>query len=289
MTPASVRAWGHAGSRVDLGGHQVFVREQPGSGPRVLLLHGFPSSSYDWRAVVAALPGRWLTAPDFLGFGLSDKPRDHVYSLLGQADLVEALVADEPGAPVVVVAHDMGTSVACELLARDLERRLSFPIASVLLFNGSMVLEQANLTRGQKLLRGRLGPLAAALSNRRGFEREFAGLFSPGHPLEAEEANAQWALLARAGGNRILHRLIHYLEERMTLAPRWHGALRDWPGRLELAWAGRDPVCVEAVLQAVLALRPHAPLTRLPELGHYPQIEDPARITALIKALAAPG
>jgi pimeloyl-ACP methyl ester carboxylesterase len=53
-------------------------------------------------------------------------------------------------------------------------------------------------------------------------------------------------------------------------------------GRLELAWAGRDPVCTGAVLQAVLALRPAAPLTRLPELGHYPQREDPGAVLEII-------
>ena len=103
----------------------------------------------------------------------------------------------------------------------------------------------------------------------------FGRIFSSAHPLTREEAEDQWALLANHDGHRILDRLIFYLHERVTYGPRWHGALREWPGRLELAWAGRDPICTEAVLQAVLALRPNAPLTRLPALGHYPQLEDP--------------
>jgi pimeloyl-ACP methyl ester carboxylesterase len=41
------------------------------------------------------------------------------------------------------------------------------------------------------------------------------------------------------------------------------------------------------VLQAVLALRPHADVSRLPGLGHYPQIEDPARTIAVIERHAA--
>jgi pimeloyl-ACP methyl ester carboxylesterase len=39
-----------------------------------------------------------------------------------------------------------------------------------------------------------------------------------------------------------------------------------------------DPVATEAVLDAVLALRPGAPVTRFEDLGHYPQIEDPTRV-----------
>lgn len=283
-----VETWRRAGTIVELGGRNIFVRDQPGAGPPLLLLHGYPSSSYDWRHAFDLLSGRRLTAFDFLGFGLSDKPREHLYSLLGQADLVEAIATRYAGTEAVaLVAHDMGTSVATELLARDLEGRLPFGLAGVLLFNGSVVIEAASLTLGQKLLRSRLGPIAARLSNQRSFRAQFARIFSPEHPLSAAEAADQWALLAHDGGHRILDRLTFYLHERVTYASRWHGALRDWPGRLELAWAGRDPVCTEAVLQAVLALRPEAPLTRLPRLGHYPQIEYPAAAIEVIEAFAA--
>jgi pimeloyl-ACP methyl ester carboxylesterase len=232
------------------------------------------------------LPERHLLAFDFLGFGLSAKPPEHVYSLHGQADAVEAIAARFGDQPIVLVAHDMGTSVTTELLARDIEGRLRFKIAAMLLFNGSMVIERASLTISQKLLRSRLGPLVARLSNERAFRAQFARIFSAAHPLRADEAADQWSLLAYNGGHRIIDRLTYYLHERVTFAERWHGALRDWPGRLELAWAGKDPVCTEAVLKAVLALRPQAALTRLPELGHYPQLEDPAVIATIAGDLA---
>ena len=283
--PEGVRAWRDAGGRIELGSHRFFVREQTGARPGVLLLHGYPSSSYDWREVIALLPHRRLTALDFLGFGLSDKPRRHTYSLAGQADAVEALADRYRGEPVVLVAHDMATSVVTELLARDLEGRLSFQIGAVLLVNGSMVIEKASLTVGQKVLRGPLGPVAASLSNERSFRRALGHLFSDEHPLTDTEAESQWALLANRGGHRILDRLAFYQYERSTHAARWHGALRDWAGRLELAWAAHDPVCTEAVLEAVISLRPHAPVTRLPELGHYPHLEDPATMARLIDAL----
>ncbi len=272
----------------DDGGRSVFVRAQTGGGAPVLLLHGYPSSSYDWRHIVEQLPSQRLTTFDFLGFGLSDKPREHVYSLFAQADLVESVAARYGDDPILLVAHDMGTSVATELLARDLEGRLPFRLAGVLLFNGSMVIERASLTISQKLLRSRLGPFVARLSTERTFRAQFARIFSDGHPLTAEEAADQWALLSYHDGHRILDRLTFYLHERVRYAQRWHGALRDWPGRLELAWAGQDPVCTEAVLQAVLELRPGAPLTRLAELGHYPQLEDPIAIAEVITRFLHP-
>jgi pimeloyl-ACP methyl ester carboxylesterase len=281
-----VRAWRDAGAFVDFEGHRIFVREPPGEGPPILFLHGYPSSSYDFLPLLELLGGRRTVCFDFLGFGLSDKPRDHVYSLHGQADLAEAIAQRFAGGPLLLVAHDMGTSVATELLARSLEGRLGMQLGGVLLMNGSMILEKASLTVSQKLLRSRLGPLVARLSTARFFRAQFARIFSRAHPLRAEDADDAWALLAHLGGHRILDRLTYYLHERVLFAPRWHGALRDWPGRLELAWAMRDPVCVPAVLDAVLELRPLAPVTRLPELGHYPQIEDPRVVAEIVERFA---
>ena len=283
---AGPQAWLDAGRREKIGARRVFVREQAGEGPPVLLLHGFPSSSYDWREVLARMPGRNVVAFDFLGFGLSDKPRDHRYTLLAAADLTEQVAERFASEPVVLVGHDMATSVVTELLARDLDGNLSLRPAAVLLFNGGIVVERATLTVSQKLLRGRFGSLAAHLSTETAFRAQMSRIFSRAHPLSAQEAADQWSLITNGGGNLILDKLTLYLSERLRYAARWHGALRDWPGHLELAWGLQDPVCTKAVLDAVLELRPDAPATLLPELGHYPQLEDPEAVTEIIGRLS---
>jgi len=283
-----VREWQRAGRGERFRGRTIQVALRDGCDPPLVLLHGFPSSSYDWRSLLAALPGRAALAFDFLGFGLSEKPRDHLYTLTWQADLTEEPVRRHlPGRPALLVAHDMGSSVATELLARDVEGRASLDLRGALLFNGSIVLERASLTRSQRLLRGPLGPLAARLSNERTFRREFGALFSPRHPLTDAEAADQWALICHGGGRTLHHRLIHYLGERVRYAARWHGAVRDWDGRLSFAWGLRDPVATVAVLDALLELRPRAPVERLAELGHYPQVEDPAAIAAAVERAVA--
>lgn len=282
-------AWRDGGGWVPIAGHDIFVHERAGRRdlPLLAFLHGYPSSSYDWRHGLQRLSERRLIMFDFLGFGLSAKPRKDVYSLLTQADLVEAIAARFAAERVMLVAHDMGSSVATELLARDLEGRLPFELVSVLLFNASLVLERASLLVGQKLLRSRLGPVAARLTTEFAFRRAFGKVFSDQHPLGDQEAADQWGLLAYNNGHRLLDRLVFYLHERVIYAPRWTGALRDWPGRLELAWADLDPICTEAVLRAVLELRPHVPVTRLRGLGHYPQLEDPQRSFQAIERLAS--
>lgn len=274
---------------------RVFVRLQPGRGDQtVLFLHGFPSSSYDFRAVTYRFDDYGWLALDFLGFGLSEKPRPHRYSLFEQADIVEAVV-DELSAEVgsvMLVAHDMGTSVATELLARDLAGELSFDLQRAVLTNGSVILERASLRPIQKVLRGPLGPLAARLTNKHGFRRGFGRLFSDAHPLTVEEADAQWALLTHDDGRGILHLLSGYLQERVEFAPRWHCAVRDWPKPLNFLWATGDPVATTSVLAGLRELRPTAQVTQLPAIGHYPQIEVPHEFAAaaeILLGLAAQG
>jgi pimeloyl-ACP methyl ester carboxylesterase len=270
-----VADWRDGGRWLNTPAGRVFVRSAPGDGPTILLLHGYPSSSFDYRHILPHLAGRAWLSLDFLGFGLSDKPRPHHYSLLEQADIVQAVVASEAPGPVVVVAHDMGTSVTTELLARDLEGHLPFELQKVVLTNGSVILRRASLRPIQKVLRGPLGPLAARLSSKARFTKEFGRLFGATHPLTADEADAQWALMSYNGGHRIAHLLISYLDERERYAQRWHGAVRDWPRSLSFLWALDDPVATTNVLDGLRELRPAADVVELPGIGHYPQVEVP--------------
>ena len=94
-----------------------------GQGEPLLLIHGFPTASWDWHYLWQPLAQRYrVIACDMLGFGDSAKPLNHTYSLLEQADLQQALLAHlQVEQPVHVLAHDYGDSVAQELLARHYE------------------------------------------------------------------------------------------------------------------------------------------------------------------------
>src|SRR5207248_7730147 len=138
----AIDRWWEAGERIELpiGGadRQIFVR-RVGAGPAMTMLHGFPSSSHDWAKVAPALAERHsLLMPDFLGFGASDKPAEHEYSIHEQADLVEALWAGDGTGATVLVAHDYGATVAQELLVRRAEGALSVDLSSVHLLNGGL-------------------------------------------------------------------------------------------------------------------------------------------------------
>ncbi|HEV7773631.1 MAG TPA: alpha/beta hydrolase [Conexibacter sp.] len=284
MLTANVERWRDAGSFEEVDGRRLYVQRRQGEGPLLLFLHGFPSSSYDWRELLALRPDRAALLFDFLGFGLSDKPADVEYTLAWQADAAEELVRRAGSPPVYVVAHDMGTSVATELFARELRGNGALDIRGALLFNGSILLDRASPTTGQKLLRSPLGSLFARLTTQRSFRLQFGRIFSDAHPLSRAEADDQWALLAHNQGHRIGHLLVNYMAERERYVERWHGAFRDWPGRLSLTWGLEDPVATTAVLDGLRELRPGIPVMELPGIGHYPQLERPDLIAAALDA-----
>lgn len=286
-----VETWRVKGKLEEFRGRNIHTFFQDGEGPLLVLLHGFPTCSYDWRQLVELMPGRALLAFDFLGFGFSDKPKDHSYTLSWQADLTEELIHRHWGErPAWVCAHDLGTSVATELLARDLAGELRFELSGMLLFNGSILVERSNPTLAQKLLRGPLGPLAARFSNEAFFRRQFSSVFGEKHPLTDAVASDYWSLMTWNDGNRLGHKLVSYMDEREIYADRWHGAVSRWTGDLRLAWAMKDPVAVPEVLDGLLEMRPELPVIRMPDLGHYPQVEDPEGFARVVnESLAATG
>ncbi len=120
LPPPSPEAWRAAGAHFDYRGQRIYYRDSGASAkPALLLIHGFPSASWDWHDLWAPLAERFrLIAPDMIGFGFSAKPRGWGYSIHDQADLHLALCARLGVSEVHVLAHDYGVSVAQELLAR---------------------------------------------------------------------------------------------------------------------------------------------------------------------------
>lgn len=284
--PPTVEHWRRRGRHTRLRGIDVFHVVE-GQGPPVLLLHGFPTSGFDWRHVADALrdAGRTVIVPDLPGYGLSGKPRAYSYSLLEQADVLLELLATLGVDSIDLVAHDMGTSVSCELLARREEGRLPVALRSLTLTNGSVYIEMAHLAPSQRLLRRRhLGPLFARLSNAPVFRAQFRRLFGRPDAVSREELDALWALLRLEDGTLRLPQIIRYIDERHARASRWIpplSRLTDVPTMV--MWGRKDPVAVFAIAERLARETPTSQFVPLDGLGHYPQLEDPVRVTEVIK------
>lgn len=278
MSLPDVAAWRARGETVGLHGHGVFfVDEGPRDAPVLLFLHGYPTSSHD---LAPALPGltadHRVIAHDHLGFGLSDKPVDYGYSLMEQADQALALWRHLGIERAHLVAHDYGTSVATELLARRERGLLPLQLESVTLCNGSMHIELADLRVVQVLLRNEwTGPLAAKLTSRALFAVNMRRILARRAVFDDAAIDTMWALLTRADGRARMPQITQYLNERRRFWHRWIGALTRLDLPCHVVWGREDPVAVPAIGQQVADETPGARLTWLDGLGHYPMVEDP--------------
>jgi pimeloyl-ACP methyl ester carboxylesterase len=276
-------AWFAGGERVrvDLpsGSFEIFSRTA-GSGPWLTFLHGFPTSSWDWAKVAPVLEGRFrLLCFDFLGFGDSDKPRRHRYSILEQADLTEVLWRRFGVAESGLVAHDYGATVAQELLARD---RTAARISGVVLLNAAVYVRLARPLLLQKLLAAPLaGPVLARAISERTFARSLASVFV--RPPERAELREHWRVLRRRGGTApITPRLLRYMAERRKHAGRWEEALERSAVPLRFVWGMEDRRSGAHVAEEIRRLIPEADLVTLDGVGHYPQLEAPQQVAAAI-------
>lgn len=265
-------------------GHRLQAR-RGGQGGALWLVHGFPTSSRDWRAVWPALAERnELFALDMLGFGASAKPRRFKYSISASADQWVALAAATGVREVAILAHDYGNTVAQELLARQRDGKLAFRITSVAFLNGGLFPEATHPLRIQRLLAGPLGPLLARYTSERRFTASMQQICAQPWP-EGELAEA-WQRLARDGGKAVMPRLLRYIAERRQHRERWVGALQQAGVPIALINGLDDPISGRSIVARWRELLPPAPVFELPGVGHYPQVEAPEAVLAAYRSFA---
>jgi pimeloyl-ACP methyl ester carboxylesterase len=278
-----------SGRHVEIEGMRVFVYEH-GSGPAVLLLHGFPTSGYDWRGVIEGLGSAYrCVALDFPGYGLSVKPAAYSYSLFQQTDVVEGLATQLGITEAHVVSHDVGTSVHTELLAREQEGRLPFRILSSTFLNGSMLQDMATITPFQKLLASNATlPEAMAISENltANYVDGLKSVMKRPECLSDDDVAVMNDLLRYQDGNRRLPALSLYMRERYIHRERWIGAL-TMASPVQFIWADGDPVANVEMGRALAKEVPQAKYTELLGLGHFLLMEDPALVGKHVREFIA--
>jgi pimeloyl-ACP methyl ester carboxylesterase len=277
----ALHAWRDAGEFIDACGHRIYCR-RAGAGPRLLLIHGFPTSSFDWAPMWQMLTAHFeVLAFDLLGLGFSAKPRGHRYSVREQANITETVARHFGWDTACVLAHDYGDTVAQELLARQGEDRAhaaTLRIQRLCLLNGGLFPETHRARPIQRLLASPLGPRLVGLMSRRSFARSLNALFSPTRPLSEIAINEYWALLQHDAGIHAVPSLLGYMAERRRERARWVGALQTPEIPVRLICGAVDPVSGAHMAERYRELVPHADVVMLDDVGHFPQLEAPADV-----------
>ena len=266
----------------------------------LLLLHGFPSSSYDFAGAFwdgLKLHHSRIIILDLLGYGFSDKPRTPAenYSVMTEADVAEGLLQHLGVHQVHILAHDIGDTVAQEMLARfndrttgassNLSRPSPLKILSLCFLNGGLFPEQHRASATQKLLNNDiLGPIVSSVSTYAMFAKSFMPVFGPRtQPSEAYLRDTYTSLQIN-GGKLILPKLLKYMAERRAQRDRWVGALLDSRCRIGLINGPADPISGGHAAERYKELVPKPWVYMLEDhIGHYPHVEAPQAVLKAYK------
>lgn len=249
----------------------------------LVVVHGFPTSSFDWAHLVDAMAERRrVVLVDLPGYGMSDKP-DTSYSIASSADAVTSVLDQLDIGELALLSHDMGDTVVGELLARNAEGTWPVHITRRVVTNGSIYIAMAQLTDGQLLLLDLPDEAAPQGPGPDLLAASLVATLAEGH--RDTDMSDHAALVCHSDGDRLLPRLIRYIEERRANEARFTGAIETHPAPLSVLWGPEDPIAVAAMADRLVAARPDAELRWIDGAGHYPQIEDPVAYLAALEDL----
>ncbi len=265
-----------------------------GTGPLVVLLHGFPEHGYAWRHAMAPLAaaGYRVVAPDMRGYNTSDKPTEveaYYAEKLGEdvAALIEGLGADR----AVVVGHDWGGAAAWFFAMhhpKQLERLV------ILNMPHPAVFAEAWGTLRQRLRSAyfyffRMRSIAAFVFRRFSALPQrlmlwfFAGRVPPWREL--------WPYAEAGLRPGTMKAMMTYYTALLDRDPQALLALvRPIDAPVRILWGTEDPAFGEALSDPGLHVnRAQLGIEKLEGLGHFLHLQDPRRVTnALVRALTSP-
>lgn len=278
-------AWRTQARKLSSGGLEVGTYDLgPADGTVFTFLHGFPSSSLDIAPTLGLLDADWRAVTlDFPGFGASDKPTDHRYSIHAATDAVEAAWVAHEVTSTILVAHDYGVSVGQELLARRLEGTATVDITSVIWMNGGLYPDLHRPTAGQQMLLDDDGgaDLAAAMT-RELFVGGLEVTWGTRRAFDAAEIGEIWASMEERGGAALMHDLLGYVADRRQHEQRWRDALEQSDLPMTFVWGDLDPVSGAHMIERVEERLPSADVRRYTDVAHWPLLEAPDQLAVAL-------
>ncbi len=269
--------------------------------PALLMVHGFPTSSFDFRLLSQELNADFrMCMLDFPGYGFSDKPAGgYRYSLKDDAQLLWHFVTKVvPMREFSLLSHDRGDSVSLAFLSLYQEAaEPPFRIAHQYISNGNVYLPLANLTDFQKrMLDPATSPAAvqavtpALLAAGMG-STTFTPALKPADPV----VKAMAAQFAYQSGVQALPATIQYLNERKEMEVTYLQVLARSAAPVTLIWGVHDMIAplrvADYVWDTALKTRKAAGAYWIVPCGnHYVQHDQPSAVAGIIRAaVAKPG
>lgn len=281
-------AWPFALHAVDAGdGRQHYADE--GQGAAVVLVHGTPTWSFEWRHVIAALrDGHRVVAPDHLGFGLSARPVAAAYRPEDHARRFRRFMdAVVPDGPVTLVVHDFGGPIALDWALDHADRLTHLVVTNTWMWPFD---DDPSMRRKAKMAGGALGRwlyrrfnasqtiiMPSAYGDRKRLTPAIHAQYLACFPDADSRERVLFALARALLGSSAFYATLWARRERLAGVD------------VHLLWGTRDSAFPPSMIDRWTAACPHARVTRFADAGHWPHEEVPAAfVQALRGIMAAP-
>ena len=251
-----------------------------GQGEILLFVHGTPSWSFDFRKIIKNISSQFrCIAIDHIGFGLSDKPENYDYSTQNHSKTLEKFIIAKNLTNITLIVHDFGGPIGLNVAIQHPER-----INKLIIFN-SWLWSSANdpdFIKLKGILKSPFLPFLYRYLN-----------FSP------------CFLLPNSFGDRKIskHILRHYTKPFPNKSSRsgplafarsllndqeWFEEL--WNNKHSISqkstlfiWGMKDPILQPQYLEKFISGFPNSHTLRLDTSGHFPQEEQPEKVTEAIQ------
>lgn len=273
-----LETWKSNGKYFSFNGRNIFYYQE-GLGEDVLIIHGYPYNSFEWKDTITKLSKTFkITIFDLLGMGFSDKPIGHRYSFEEYCEIVNALLKQLNITKTHIFSHDLGVSIAQELIAREMEGKNNFKINSSAFMNGSLFIDVYKPRLIQILLSKSPAFIGKAVSNlmtKNSVNKSVKSVFGPFTKPSNEFLEKQWEILNYNQGKKITYLIGRLVFEKYNYLNRWVNAMQTTNIQMCYICGPFDPNSGKHMASRYEELIPNPKIYFLDKyIGHWPQLED---------------
>ena len=277
-----VENWKSGGKYFKFKDNNIFYN-QAGEGEHLLIIHGYPYNTFEWKVTIEELSKKFkVTFFDLLGMGFSDKPENHKYSFEEYCDIVNVLLLNLKIQETHIFSHDLGVSVAQELIARNAESKNNFKIKSSAFMNGSLFIDVYKPRLIQKLLSKSptvIGKTLSKIMTKTMVNKSVKSVFGPFTQPSDHFLNQQWEILNYKNGKDISYLIGRLVFDKYNYLNRWVNAMQNTTIPMCYICGQYDPNSGIHMAKRYEELIPNPKVYLMSEnIGHWPQLEDQKKV-----------
>ncbi|MFY9243068.1 MAG: alpha/beta hydrolase [Polaribacter sp.] len=267
--------WKELGKFISIYNNDIFVIDKGNSKETIVILNGFPTSTYDYHKIIDELTENYrVIIHDHLGFGFSARPKGLQYSIIDQADIALRLWSELGLKEVTILAQDSGNSVAKEILARKNNNLTPIKINEIILTSSGKRLEHIQMSNISIILNNnKIGQYISILKNK-GLKK-IENLYTTDKQeleIDQDDLNEEFNHDAEV---RKIQITSNYIKDSYVYFHRWTEGLKDSKIPIRIYWQKSDPISMKEIAIVLASEKINKNIEWIENSSHFSIIESP--------------